>query len=71
VECDEVVDESGRSGSVRPRHAERHDLGRVDAPLREVRELDELVLRRQPQLETRGAESESEEAAEIYCRTLT
>jgi hypothetical protein len=43
----------------------------MDAALGDVRELDELVLVRQPQLEPLGAETEAEERLGVYRKTLT
>jgi hypothetical protein len=43
----------------------------VNALLGDVRELDELGLGRQPQLEPRRAQPETEERRDIYCKTLT
>jgi hypothetical protein len=43
----------------------------MDALLRDVRELDELVLGRQPQLEPGCAQTEAEEGRDVYCKTLT
>src|SRR5205823_3142209 len=45
-------------GAVRPRDPERHRLRRVDPCLGHVRELDELGMRGQPQLEAGRADSE-------------
>ena len=71
VERDEPVDEVRLADAVRPRDEERHLLRRVDALLGEARERHDLVLVRQPQLQPRRAQAETEERRELYCRTLT
>jgi hypothetical protein len=43
----------------------------MDTLLCNVRELDELVVRRQPQLEPPRAQPESEEGRDVYCSTVT
>jgi hypothetical protein len=43
----------------------------VHALLGDVRELDELVLGGEPQLEARRAQAEAEERLEVYRSTLT
>jgi hypothetical protein len=43
----------------------------MDTLLRDVRKLDELVVRRQPQLEPRRAQPEAEEGRDVYCNTVT
>jgi hypothetical protein len=43
----------------------------MDAALGHVPELDQLVVARQPQLQPRRAETETEERLGDYCKTLT
>jgi hypothetical protein len=43
----------------------------VHALLGDVRELDELLVRRQPQLEPRRAQAKLEERRDVYCSTET
>jgi hypothetical protein len=43
----------------------------VDSLLGETRELDELVVRRQAQLEPRRPQPQPEERLDVYCRTET
>jgi hypothetical protein len=55
---------------VRPRDAERHLVGRVDARLGEREELVDLLRGRQAQLEARRAEAECEQRAGIHPATV-
>jgi hypothetical protein len=43
----------------------------MDAALCDVRELDELVLGRQPKLEPRRPQTQAEKRRDVYCRTDT
>jgi hypothetical protein len=71
MERDEVVHETRRSRTVRPRDSERHRRGRVDALLGDPGERDQLVFDRQPKLESRRAQAKPEELFDLYCRMLT
>src|SRR5581483_3401498 len=65
MECDEAVDEVRLADRIGPRMEERHLLRRVDALLREVRELDELVDRRQAELQPLRPQPQVEERRDV------
>ena len=58
VEGDEAVDEPGCPDAVRPGDRERHLVRRMDPALGQSAELEQLVVRPEPQLELRRAEPE-------------